>query len=121
LVGLVYLGLLALISTPALKRPLLRPFLCFEKTLNVYLCQLIQLAVKGIPVGLIQPIFHESRMHKNSTTDMPTRKARARIIRLDLGASSVSPRNMNNNAVDKAANMPKKAIAINIFMSQIIL
>jgi hypothetical protein len=74
-----------------------------------------------MPVGLIQPIFHESRMHKNSTTDMPTRKARARIIRLDLGASSVSPRNMNNNAVDKAANMPKKAIAINIFMSQIIL
>jgi hypothetical protein len=73
-----------------------------------------------MPVGLIQPIFHESSMHKNRTTEIPTRNARARIIRLDLGASSVSPRNMNNNAVDKAANMPKKAIAMNMFMSGII-
>jgi hypothetical protein len=74
-----------------------------------------------MPVGLIQPIFQEIRMHKNSTTDMPTRNARARIIRLDLGASSVSPRNMNNNAADKAANMPRNAIAMNMFMYQIIL
>ncbi len=60
-------------------------------------------------------------MHKNSTTDMPTRKARARIIRLDLGAFSVSPRNMNNNAVDKAANMPRNATAMNMFIRKIIL
>lgn len=52
---------------------------------------------------------------------MPTRKARARIIRLDLGAFSVSPRNMNNNAVDKAANMPRNATAMNMFIRKIIL
>lgn len=73
-----------------------------------------------MPVGLIQPIFQESSMHKNSTMEMPTRKARARIIRLDFGMPSVSPRNMNNNAVDSAAKMPKKAIAINQFMAEII-
>jgi|LauGreSuBDMM15SN_2_FD.fasta_scaffold1858959_1 hypothetical protein len=69
-----------------------------------------------MPVGLIQPIFQESRMHKNSTIEMPTRNARARIILLDLGVSSVSPRNMNNNAADKAANMPRNAIAMKRFM-----
>ena len=74
-----------------------------------------------MPVGLSQPIFQDSKMHKNSTTDMPTLNASARIMRLDLGAPSVSPRNMNNRAVDKAANMPKKAMAMNIFMNGIIL
>ena len=73
-----------------------------------------------MPVGRSQPIFQESSMHKNSTTEMPTRNARARIIRLDLGASSVSPRNMNNNAVDNAASMPRNAIAMNMFIYQII-
>ena len=72
-------------------------------------------------MGLIQPIFQEIKMHKKSTTEIATRKARARIIRLDLGVSSVSPRNMNNNAVDKAANMPRNAIAMNMFMYKIIL
>ena len=48
--------------------------------------------------------------------EMPTLKANARIIRPDLGASSLSPRNMNNNAVASAARMPKKAMAMNTFM-----
>jgi hypothetical protein len=55
-------------------------------------------------------------MQRNKTIDMPTLKASARIIRLDLGAPSVSPRNMNNMAVDNAASMAKKAIAIKMFI-----
>lgn len=74
-----------------------------------------------MPVGLSQPIFQDSKMHKNKTIEMPTLNASARIMRLDLGAPSVSPRNMNISAVDKAANMPKKAMAINIFIQSIIL
>jgi hypothetical protein len=60
-------------------------------------------------------------MHKNNTTEMPTLKARARIMRLDLGASSASPRIMKKNAVERAANMPRNATAISMFMTQIIL
>ena len=74
-----------------------------------------------MPVGLSQPIFQDSKMHKNKTIDMPTLNASARIMRLDLGAPSVSPRNMNISAVDKAANMPKKAMAMSMFMTGIIL
>ena len=69
-----------------------------------------------MPVGLSQPIFQDSKMQRNKTMDMPTLNASARIIRLDLGAPSVSPRNINNSAVDKAANMPKKAMAMIMFM-----
>jgi hypothetical protein len=74
-----------------------------------------------MPVGLSQPIFQDSKMQRNKTMEMPTLNASARIIRLDLGAPSVSPRNMNNRAVDKAANMPIKAMAMSMFMTGIIL
>lgn len=75
----------------------------------------------GMPVGCSQPIFQLVNMHKNKTMEMPTRKAKARIMRLVLGVSSASPRIMNKNAVAKAASTLKKAIAINIFMDLIIL
>lgn len=52
---------------------------------------------------------------------MPTLNAKARIIRLDLGASSASPRIMKKNAVDKAAKIPRNATAINMFIALIIL
>jgi hypothetical protein len=52
--------------------------------------------------------------------EMPTLKAKALIMRLVLGAPSVSPRIMNKNAVANAASTPKKAIAINIFIDSII-
>jgi len=55
-------------------------------------------------------------MQRNKTIDMPTLKASARIIRLDLGAPSVSPRNINKMAVDNAASMAKKAMAIKMFI-----
>jgi hypothetical protein len=74
-----------------------------------------------MPVDLSQPNFQDSKMQRNKTMDMPTLNASARIIRLDLGAPSVSPRNIKNSAVDKAANTPKKAMAINMFMFGIIL
>ena len=74
-----------------------------------------------MPIGLSQPIFQDSKMQRNKAMEMPTLNASARIIRLDLGAPSVSPSNMNNRAVDKAANMPKKAMAMSMFMTGIIL
>jgi len=49
-----------------------------------------------------------------------TLKASARIMRLDLGAPSASPRIMKKNAVDKAASMPRNAAAINMFITLII-
>jgi hypothetical protein len=52
--------------------------------------------------------------------EIPTLKASARIMRLDLGAPSASPRIMKKNAVAKAANMPRNAIAISMFMAKII-
>ena len=52
---------------------------------------------------------------------MPTRNAKARIMRCDFGAPSASPRIMKKNAVAKAANTPKNATAINMFMRSIIL
>jgi hypothetical protein len=41
--------------------------------------------------------------------DMPTRNAKARIMRCDFGAPSASPRIMKKNAVAKAANTPAVA------------
>ncbi len=76
--------------------------------------------VSGMPVGCNHPIFQLAKMNKNSTMEMPTRKAKARIMRLVLGAPSASPRIMNKNAVAKAASTPKNANAINIFMGLII-
>ena len=52
--------------------------------------------------------------------EIPTLKASARIMRLDLGAPSASPRIMKKNAVAKAAKMPRNANAISMFMAQII-
>jgi len=52
--------------------------------------------------------------------EMPTRNAKARIMRCVLGAPSSSPRIMKNNAVAKAANTPKKNTAIKIVMGAII-
>lgn len=59
-------------------------------------------------------------MQMNKTTEMPTLKASALIMRPDLGASSASPRIMKKNAVERAANMPRNATAISMFMAQII-
>ena len=73
-----------------------------------------------MPVGCSQPIFQLIKIHRNSTMEIPTRKAKALIMRLVLGAPSVSPRIMNKNAVANAASTPKKAIAINIFIDSII-
>ena len=74
----------------------------------------------GMPVGCSQPIFQLIKMHRNRTIEVPTRNAKARIMRLVLGAPSASPRIMNKNAVAKAASTPRKTIAINIFMALII-
>ena len=71
-------------------------------------------------MGCTQPIFQDSKMHRNKTMEIPTLKASARIMRLDLGAPSSSPRIMKKNAVAKAVNMPRNAIAISMFMAQII-
>ena len=60
-------------------------------------------------------------MHMNKTMETPTLKASARIIRLDLGAPSVSPRIMKKNAVDNVARMHRNATAIRMFMMSIIL
>jgi hypothetical protein len=76
--------------------------------------------VRGMPVGCNQPIFQLVKMHRNSTMEMPTLKAKARIMRLVLGVPSASPRIMNKNAVAKATSTVTNAIAINIFMSPII-
>ena len=42
----------------------------------------------GIPVGCTQPIFQLTKMHRNKTMEMPTRNAKARIMRLVLGVPS---------------------------------
>jgi hypothetical protein len=80
----------------------------------------VQFGVNGIPVGCSQPIFQDIKMQRNKTMEIPTLKASARIMRLDLGAPSASPRIMKKNAVDKAASMPRNAAAINMFITLII-
>ena len=52
--------------------------------------------------------------------EIPTLKASARIMRLDLGEPSASPLIMKKNAVDKAANIPRNATAISMFITPII-
>ena len=72
-------------------------------------------------MGCSQPIFQLSKMHKNKKMEMPTRNAKARIMRWVLGAPSASPRIMKKNAVANAANTPRNANPINMFMRLIIL
>ncbi len=93
--------------------PLLRPF-CFQA----------QLGVKGIPLGWIQPSFHDTKMPMNNTTEMPIRNAKALAMGEALGLSGLSSsglRTMKNRAVAKLANTPKKAKVINSVMRVIIL
>jgi len=52
--------------------------------------------------------------------EMPTRNAKARIMRCVLGVPSASPRIMKKNAVAKAANTPRNATPISMFMRSII-
>ena len=52
--------------------------------------------------------------------EMPTRNAKARIMRCVLEEPSSSPRIMKNNALAKAANTPRKNTAIKIVMRAII-
>ena len=75
-----------------------------------------------MPVGWIQPIFQDSKMLMNNTTDMPMRKASALAIGEALGASSFSGllRTMKNKAVARLAKMPKKANAMKKVMKAII-
>ena len=74
-----------------------------------------------MPVGRNQPIFQLSKIHRNNKMEMPTRNAKARIMRCVLGAPSASPRIMKKNAVAKAANTPRNATPISMFMRTIIL
>ena len=75
-----------------------------------------------MPVGWIQPIFHDSKMLMNKTTEMPLRKASALAIGEALGASSFSGllRTMKNKAVARLAKTPKKANAMRYVMKAII-
>ena len=75
-----------------------------------------------MPVGWIQPIFQDSKMLMNNTTEMPMRKASALAMGEALGASSFSGllRTMKNKAVARLANMPKKANAMKKVMKAII-
>ncbi len=75
-----------------------------------------------MPVGWIQPIFQDSKMPMNNTTDMPMRKASALAMGEALGASSFSGllRTMKNKAVARLAKTPKKANAMRYVMKAII-
>ena len=75
-----------------------------------------------MPVGCIQPIFQDSKMPMNNTTDMPIRTARALAMGEALGASSFSGllRTMKNKAVARLAKTPKKANAMRYVMKAII-
>ena len=75
-----------------------------------------------MPVGLSQPIFQDSKMLMNNTTDMPMRKASALAMGEALGLSSSSGllRTMKNKAAARLAKMPKKANAIRYVMKAII-
>jgi len=75
-----------------------------------------------MPVGWIQPIFQDSKMLMNNTTDMPMRKASALAMGEALGLSSSSGllRTMKNKAVARLAKMPKKANAMKKVMKAII-
>ena len=75
-----------------------------------------------MPVGWIQPIFQDSKMLMNNTTEMPMRKASALAMGEVLGASSFSglSRTMKNKAVARLAKMPKKANAMKKVMKAII-
>ena len=75
-----------------------------------------------MPVGWIHPIFQDTKMLMNNTTEMPMRKARALAIGDAFGASSFSGllRTMKNNAAARLAKMPKKANAMKKVMKGII-
>ena len=76
-----------------------------------------------MPLGWIQPIFQDSKMLMNNTTEMPIRKAKALAMGDVLGVSSFSGllRTMKNKAAARLAKMPKKARAMNRVMQVIIL
>ena len=75
-----------------------------------------------MPVGWIQPIFQDTKIPMNNTTDMPMRKASALAMGEALGASSFSGllRTMKNKAVARLAKTPKKANAMKKVMKAII-
>ena len=73
-----------------------------------------------MPVGCIQPSFHDSKMHKKIRIEKPTRKASALNILLVLGLVPVPSLNMYNRAKPRLPIMAAKAMMTMIFMNWII-
>lgn len=73
-----------------------------------------------MPVGCIQPNFQDSKMHKKTKIEKPTRKARALNILLVLGLVPVPSFNIYNNAKPRLPMMAAKAMMTMIFMNWII-
>jgi len=61
-------------------------------------------------------------MHRNSSTDRPTRMASARAMRLDLSGAEAPwpPRSMKKRAAAKLLRMARKASATRYGMGRII-
>lgn len=89
----------------------MRPLLFF--TIAGYL-------VTGKPVGWITPIFQAIKMHTNSSTENPIRKARAFAMPLVLAFPLVPSFNIKNSAAPRLAMMAKKAMATRYDMQSII-
>ena len=76
-----------------------------------------------MPLGWIHPIFHDTKILMNNTTEMPMRKASALAMGEAFGLSgllSAGLRTMKNKAVARLAKTPKKANAMKKVMKAII-
>lgn len=74
----------------------------------------------GRPLGEIQPMYQATRMIKNSPTEIATRIANARAMRLSGASAFLSApgrRNMNTPALPNAARMPITANTMITFMA----
>ncbi len=63
-------------------------------------------------------MYQDSRMNRNSATEIATRAASARIMLPVLGLPSRPSRSMKTPAEASAPRMPTNASAIRIFMRQ---
>jgi hypothetical protein len=72
-----------------------------------------------MPVGRTQPMYQLSKMNKNSATDSPTRRAKARAICLCRPSSRVPLRSMNTPALAKAPKTATNINTIKIFMRSV--
>ena len=74
----------------------------------------------GKPVGWMYPIFQAIKMHTNSSTENPIRKAKALAMLLVLALPWVPSRIIKNKAVAKLARMAKNAAVTKYVMFGII-